>query len=391
MGATKVTRPRLKGVVFDLDGTLTVQNLDFRLMHERCGVPAHKDLLQAVAGMEGPDRHRAEEVIEEMEQEGRRTLQLAPGAIELGKFLQWWSLPSAIVTRNTQATVQHLHDELWCPFRLPKFWPAVGREFVPPKPHPAALEMIAWQWDVSLGRELLMVGDSPSNDIAFGKAAGVSTVLVDPEGRHQGHSSMGADYIVESLLEIPRILWYHFDVEGPDDPDALSERKLLPIPTNAACHAAAQGDASALMHMELEDLQACDESGNTPLIWAAESGSVPAVEALLSAGVDANAKGFGGNSALARACRRGHESVLLMLLAAKAAAIDEPNDKLQTPLHFAAFYQHSKAVQLLLDAGASTTSIDCKGRTPADSENTESCSKGQEIRDMILQMRHSNA
>ena len=33
-------------------------------MHQRCGVPAHKDLLQAVAGMEGPDRHRAEEVIE---------------------------------------------------------------------------------------------------------------------------------------------------------------------------------------------------------------------------------------------------------------------------------------------------------------------------------------
>lgn len=41
---------------------------------------------------------------------------------------------------------------------------------------------------------------------------------------------------------------------GPGDPDALSERKLLPIPTNAACHAAAQGDASALMHMELEVL-----------------------------------------------------------------------------------------------------------------------------------------
>lgn len=33
-------------------------------------------------------------------------------------------------------------------------------------------------------------------------------------------------------------------------------------------------------------------------------------------------------------------------LAAKAAAIDEPNDKLQTPLHFAAFYQHSKDILL---------------------------------------------
>ena len=37
-----------------------------------------------------------------------------------------------------------------------------------------------------------------AEDIAFGKAAGVSTVLVDPEGRHQGHSSMGilADLIL---------------------------------------------------------------------------------------------------------------------------------------------------------------------------------------------------
>ncbi len=51
----------------------------------------------------------------------------------------------------------------------------------------------------------------------------------------------------------------HFDtLQVPDfraGPDAPSERKLLPIPTNAACHAAAQGDASALMHMELEVLR----------------------------------------------------------------------------------------------------------------------------------------
>ena len=33
-------------------------------MHERCGVPAGQDLLQAVAGMNGADRHRAEEIIE---------------------------------------------------------------------------------------------------------------------------------------------------------------------------------------------------------------------------------------------------------------------------------------------------------------------------------------
>ena len=38
--------------------------MDFKVMHERCGVPAGQDLLQAVAGMNGADRHRAEEIIE---------------------------------------------------------------------------------------------------------------------------------------------------------------------------------------------------------------------------------------------------------------------------------------------------------------------------------------
>ena len=53
-----------------------------------------------------------------------------------------------------------------------------------------AKEMIAWQWNVALGPGLLMVGDSPSNDIAFGRAAGVSTVLVDADRKH-GHEQSG--------------------------------------------------------------------------------------------------------------------------------------------------------------------------------------------------------
>eukprot|EP00435_Cladocopium_sp_Y103_P069089 s1031_g32.t1 len=247
-------------------------------------------------------------------------------------------------------------------------------------------EMIAWQWDVSLGPELLMVGDSPSNDIAFGKAAGVSTALVDPEGWHrQGQSTMGADFVVDSLAELPRILWQHFHIEGP-----CVAKRPPPIPANAACHAAAQGDVSALTGMDLKDLAASDETGNTPLIWAADSGNLDAVELLLSAGVDDSAKGFLGNSALSRACRRGHESILRLLLARSTKVIDAPNDKLQTPLHFAAFYQHPRAVQLLLDVGASTTVVDCKGRTPAEACDAEvAAGSWKEIQGMILQARRT--
>ena len=38
-------------------------------MHERCGVPAENDILQAVAAMQGAQRHRAEEIIEAAQRE----------------------------------------------------------------------------------------------------------------------------------------------------------------------------------------------------------------------------------------------------------------------------------------------------------------------------------
>ena len=45
----------------------------------------------------------------------------------------------------------------------------------------AAMHAICEQWGVSAARHqsVLMVGDSPSNDVAFGKAAGVGTALLD--------------------------------------------------------------------------------------------------------------------------------------------------------------------------------------------------------------------
>ena len=78
------TKPLLRGVVFDMDGTLTVPNLDFGEMYRRAGVPRGEDILAT--------RWRADEtacrVVEEMEAEGRRTLALMPGAAELAAWLE---------------------------------------------------------------------------------------------------------------------------------------------------------------------------------------------------------------------------------------------------------------------------------------------------------------
>ena len=122
-GLSTASRRPLRGVVFDLDGTLTVPNLDFKVMYERCGVTQNEDILEAIAAMPDDAAAAAAAIVEEMEEEGRRTLQLTPGAREFAEWLARQDIPTALVTRNTRATIDHLHATLWraCrPFR-PQF------------------------------------------------------------------------------------------------------------------------------------------------------------------------------------------------------------------------------------------------------------------------------
>ena len=112
-GLSTTSRRPLKGVVFDLDGTLTVPNLDFKAMYERCGVPLDEDILEAIAKMPDEAVAQAAAIVDEMEEEGRRTLQLTPGAREFAEWLARQGIPTALVTRNTRSTVEHLHATLW--------------------------------------------------------------------------------------------------------------------------------------------------------------------------------------------------------------------------------------------------------------------------------------
>merc|ERR1719424_1953025 len=102
-------RKRLRGVVFDMDGTLTRPNLDFGEMYRRAGVDKSEDILAAIAAMPPADAAKASAVVEEMEAEGRRTLALMPGAAELAAWLEAHGVQSALVTRNSDATVAHFH------------------------------------------------------------------------------------------------------------------------------------------------------------------------------------------------------------------------------------------------------------------------------------------
>jgi len=352
-----------------MDGTLTLPNLEFAEMYRRCGVSPTADLLTAIDAMADEERKRALLTVEEMEEEGRSTLQLMPGATDLAKWLHSHSIPTAIVTRNTAKTVTHLHSALWAPHGLPPFSPAISRDDkFAPKPDPAAMTAVAQAWGVPLGSHLLMVGDSVRNDVGFGKAAGISTALVDGSRRDfEGGQDGGADMCSSSLIELPRMLWQYFVIGGKLGTGAPLQKVATPVPSTPVTQAAAAGDIAALESAPLQMLNAADDSGNTPLIWAADSGQINVVQMLLSIGVDSNVRGFLGTTAVSRACRRGDVPVLRCLLrASDMSSIDTPNEKMQTPLHFAAFKLHPEAVDVMLEHGASTTVMDRKGRTPAE-------------------------
>ena len=364
----------LRGVVFDMDGTLTVPNLDFDLMYRRCAVDKNKDILAVLAALPEEDAREKYRIIEEMEEEATRTLKIMPGAKEIASWLQTHGIPAALVTRNTHLSAKALEEH------IPHFDIILARDNhqdLPPKPDPATMYYIAEQWKVDPA-SILMVGDSPSNDILFGQTAGAATALVDTGRKHtEAATATGieADIIVDYLHDLPSQIWMQFHIDSPFGHSQPLAKYDVPMPTSATTKAAFNG---RINDMNLKERNEPDKTGNTPLIWAADAGHGHVVAHLLDSGVLVDARGYLGATAACRAARRGHADVLEQLCLAEAN-LDIPNDKLQCPLHFAAFNENLAAVKVLLKYGANTRVLDRKGRIPAQD------TKCKEIRSAILE------
>lgn len=171
--------------------------------------------------------------------------------------------------------------------------------------------------------------------------------------------------------------------------DGTLKHFSTPVPSTPACIAACNGETGALSSLSAEDLLMADACLNTPLIWAADGGHTAALEVILEAverrdPAAVNARGYIGNTAIARAARGGHVDCVRALLKAGQINPNLANDKLQYPLHFAAYKRHTSVVEAMLQSGlCDTTVIDRKGRTPAED------TKDEAIRDMILTSRQS--
>ncbi|KAI0008115.1 hypothetical protein F4779DRAFT_589005 [Xylariaceae sp. FL0662B] len=104
--------PKLKGVVFDVDGTLCEpQNYMFREMRDVLGIPKSVDILEHIYSLPHPSHQ--EEAMEAIRAIERRTMvkQVAqPGLVDLMTYLDARGLRKGICTRNFAQPVNHLRE-----------------------------------------------------------------------------------------------------------------------------------------------------------------------------------------------------------------------------------------------------------------------------------------
>lgn len=214
-------RRTLRGIAFDMDGTLTQACIDFQLMRQRAGILTG-DILEELEKMEPAAQQKARAAIWEVEQEALDRMQIMPGVPDLCRFLDERRIPRGLITRNVKTSVDyfHAHDG----FGLAAFSPSLGREcglaFEPAlrfKPHPDSLLHVCSVWGVAPS-EAMFVGDSPKDDIVCGNRAGAWTVLLDEEGRYTEADLQGEakpHFTVSRMSDIVQLLQENFELLPP--------------------------------------------------------------------------------------------------------------------------------------------------------------------------------
>ncbi len=82
------------------------------------------------------------------------------------------------------------------------------------------------------------------------------------------------------------------------------------------------------------DLNAKDEYGCAPLLWAARNGHIDMLKMLLDKGVEVETAGYGGMRALHHTCNSSKENCVALLLEYDAST-NAPDDSGATALHWA--------------------------------------------------------
>lgn len=164
----------ITGVIFDLDGTLVESSLDFPFLRKSLKCPEDMDLLTHVASLDNQAQAHANHFIEQHELDDAQQAKWLPGALELVSAIAALGLPMAIVTRNSPEAARIKVSNNAIPITQ-----VLTRADAPAKPNPAALLMVAHDWQQSPAT-IMYVGDY-KYDLQAAINAGMHGCLYAPD------------------------------------------------------------------------------------------------------------------------------------------------------------------------------------------------------------------
>ncbi|QEW06395.1 HAD family hydrolase [Nitrincola iocasae] len=161
----------IRGVIFDLDGTLVTSSLDFMAIKQEICCPADEDVLSFLKSLPEKQQSAALDVIHRHELLDAQGSDWMPGARAFVDKCVENDIPMAIVTRNSFQSSRVKIERNAIPIdRL------ITRENSKPKPDPTALLQIAGDFGLP-PHAILMVGDY-RYDLEAGRNAKMPSCLI---------------------------------------------------------------------------------------------------------------------------------------------------------------------------------------------------------------------
>lgn len=188
---------RFRGVIFDMDGTITEPYLDFLKIRQLVNVGEH-DLIDHIQNVSPEERARLVAILHKFEEDGVANAKLNRGARELLDYIASRNIPTALLTRNSRRSIEGVCNKLGLKFDV-----AISREDGPYKPAPDAIFQIAKQWQAEPA-ELLVVGDYKWDLLCAKNAGAPCAILTNGSGVPEW--AEGAEFIIHELAEVIGIL-----------------------------------------------------------------------------------------------------------------------------------------------------------------------------------------
>ena len=160
----------LRGVIFDLDGTLVESYLDFDRMRGEMDLPAGVPILETLATLPAERAARCWEILQRHEMQGVERAELISGVPEFLAVLKQKQVRTSVFTRNSRSCTLATLERFGLTFDT-----VLSRDDAPPKPHPQGILDICRRWKMEPA-ETAVLGDYVF-DLKAGRAAGARTVL----------------------------------------------------------------------------------------------------------------------------------------------------------------------------------------------------------------------